>query len=132
MKINPKVLSIPPYMSTTWSNISSMHVKEEAGAFRLIVLLKDGPQVEIPNLDRDTVTAIFNAHAQFAEERVLPILPQKILEDAPLSFNTPSQGDGNIIEAFGPSARHNPEQADLPPLPQEFSKESPRSLRLSG
>jgi len=121
MKITSKVLSIPPYISTTWGNISSMHVKEELGTYRLIVHLLDGPQVEIPNLDCGTIDAIFNAHAQFAE--VAP-LERNVLEDAPISFTLPLKGDTdrNVIEAFGPTAQHNPEQADLPPLPPQVLK----------
>jgi hypothetical protein len=123
MKFTAKVLSIPPYISTTWENISSLHVKEELGTYRLIVLLKDGPQVEIPNLDRISIEAIFNAHAQFSEERPLASQDMKA-EDAPISFTLPlkGEGDGNVIEAFGPATQHNPEQADLPPLPQSVLK----------
>jgi len=124
MKITSKVLSIPPYISTTWGNVSSLHVKEELGTYRLIVLLKDGPQVEIPNLDRGAIDAIFNAHAQFTEERALETLPRKVVEDSPISFSLPlkGDGDGNVIEAFGPTTQHNPDQADLPPLPPNVLK----------
>jgi len=119
MKITSKVLSIPPYISTTWSNISSLHVKEELGTFRLIILLSDGPQVEIPNLDRQTIDAIFNAHAKSTEELTIGIQTRKALEEVPLSFSLPmkTDGEGGMIEAFGPATQHNPEQADLPPLP---------------
>jgi hypothetical protein len=124
MKITSKVLSIPPYISTTWGNISSLHVKEELGTYRLIVLLKDGPQVEIPNLDRGAIDAIFNAHAQFTEECALETQARKVVEDSPISFSLPLKGDvdGNVIEAFGPTTQHNPDQADLPPLPPNVLK----------
>jgi hypothetical protein len=120
MKIGSKILSIPPYISTAWSNISSLHVKEELGTFRLIVLLNDGERVEVPNLDRDSIDAIFNAHAQFEEEKS-EIQTQK-LSDFPLSFSLPMKGDGDVIESFGPTTQHNPEQADLPPLPPGILK----------
>ncbi len=124
MKITSKVLTIPPYISTTWENISSLHVKEELGTYRLIVLLKDGPQVEIPNLDRGAIDAIFNAHAQFTEESALETHARKVVEDSPISFTLPlkADADGNVIEAFGPTTQHNPDQADLPPLPPNVLK----------
>ncbi len=119
MKITSKVLSIPPYISTTWTNVTSLHVKEESGAYRLVILLQDGPQVEIPNLDRSTIDVIFHAHAQSAEDRTVEIPTEKTLEELPLSFTLPlkNEGSGAVIDAFGTPTQHNPEQADLPPLP---------------
>jgi len=113
MKINPKVFSIPPYLSTAWDNISSLHVKEEAGVMRLIVLLHDGPVVEIPNLSREEIHAIFEAHAQFIERQEA----KKPSEEASLSFSLPAREQGNVLDSFGPPTQHNPDQADLPPLP---------------
>ena len=124
MKITSKVLSIPPYISTTWSNISSMHVKEESGTFRLIILLNDGPQVEIPNLDRQSIDTIFHAHAQYSEDRTSAIELPKTNEESPISFTLPLSADGmgNTLEGFGPAVQHNPDQADLPPLPEGVLK----------
>lgn len=120
MKITSKVLSIPPYISTTWTNISSLHVKEESGTYRLVIMLHDGPQVEIPNLDRNLIDEIFHAHAQSAEEpSSVEMQTRKIAEEFPLSFTLPlkNEGTGTMIDTFGNPTQHNPEQADLPPLP---------------
>ncbi len=116
MKITSTILSIPPYLSTTWKNISSLHVREERGAFTLIVLLQNRVQVEVPNLKKDAIDEIFEAHARSAEEQVIP----KIFE-GPFSFSLPLKGD-SPIEGLGSSIQHNPEQANLPPLPPDVLK----------
>lgn len=101
-----------------------MHVKEESGAFRLIILLNDGPQVEIPSLDRDSIDKIFNSHAQYSEDNSMLIEAQKSSSESPISFTLPLSADGmgNTIEGFGPATQHNPDQADLPPLPEGVLK----------
>lgn len=101
MKITPKVLSIPPYLSTTWKNISSLHVKEEKGSFTLLAILQSGVQAKVPNLSEVEVNAIFEAHAHYAEGK---------------------NKDPNSIESLASSMQHNPEQANLPPLPPDVLK----------
>ncbi|HSX38834.1 MAG TPA: hypothetical protein VLE95_08445 [Chlamydiales bacterium] len=113
MKITSKVLSISPYISTTWENIISMHQKENG----LVIILKEGPQVEIPQLTGDAIELIFNAHARYVSESQLPA-PQK--ESFSLSFPTKESGD--LLEAFGTTAQHNPEQSNLPSLPPGLLK----------
>jgi hypothetical protein len=114
MKITSTVLSIPPYLSTTWSNVSSLRIHEERGTLRLIIVLRDGPQVEIPNLSKDSIEAIFDAHAQYTEEDG----GKKQKEELPFSLTLPFKNEGgDTLEAFPPTVQHNPDQADLPPLP---------------
>lgn len=121
MKITPKIFSVPPYLSTTWKNISSLHVKEEGGAFRLVVVMHDGPVVEIPGLGRSDIHTIFEAHARFAEADSEEQHPVKTEES--LSFTLPFMKDGKqLSESFGASAQHNPDQSDLPPLPEAVLK----------
>lgn len=111
MKITPLILSIPPYISTTWKNIISLHTREGAHGFLLAVLLQNGVQIEIPGLDHKTIAAIFEGHALFAKAE------NELLKGS-VQFALPLQGEGGMIDAFGQNIQHNPEQSDLPPLPQ--------------
>lgn len=127
MKITASILSIPPYLSTTWKNISSLHVREENGAFTLIVLLQNRVQVEVPGLDKQTIDAIFDAHARSAEEHALAKNPL----EGPFSFSLPLRADGPI-DTLGSSMQHNQDQANLPPLPPEVLKKITMIARAFG
>ncbi len=122
MKISPRVLSVPPYLSTAWNNISSLHVKEEAGAFRLVVILKDGPVVEIPALRSQEIHEIFDAHARYSEAEENPTETQPPKIEEALSFTLPFKDGKALPESFASAAQHNPEQADFPPLPPTVLK----------
>src|SRR3989339_1424676 len=67
MRINHKVLSIPPYVSTSWKNISSLQSKKDNEQHSLLVYLQDGSCILIPNLEEVVVQAIFAAHAKYME-----------------------------------------------------------------
>ncbi len=120
MKLTENILSIPPYISTTWGNIASMHVKEESGTLRLIISLCSGHQVEIPTLSRDAIQQIFDAHAQYTNTEAIDSsvqwaqIPLEIPNGFPNAFKGQSE---SLPEALGPLSQHNPEQSDLPPLP---------------
>lgn len=121
MKLTPKVLTIPPYLSTTWKAIASMHVQGKEGSFCLIVSLKTGQVIEVPALDKESVTKIFEAHVQYSgspsssqEPKPEPSNEGGVAE--PISFSFPFKGEGSIAEAFGTASQHNPEQSDLPSL----------------
>lgn len=129
MKITTTVLSIPPYLSTTWKNISSLHVREEMGSFVLIVLLQNRVQIEVPNLDKATIDAIFEAHARAADEAETPKLPSPV--DGPFSFSLPLN-PGGVIDSLGSSMQHNPEQANLPPIPPDVLKKITMIARAFG
>lgn len=63
IKINDKIISIPPYLSTSWSHISSLSMKDNL----LNIKLGDGSQIQIPNLSNDTIEMIFNQHAAYLD-----------------------------------------------------------------
>lgn len=117
MKITSKILSIPPYLSTTWRNISSLHIRPAGDLFTLVVLLQNQAQIEVPDLDKQTVDEIFEAHLRASGEEALPQFPT----DSPFSFSLPLTGSG-LMDAAGPSFQHTPEQANLPPLLPEILK----------
>lgn len=118
MKITSTVLSIPPYLSTTWENISSLHVREEEGSFTLVALLQNNVQVEAPGLDKAAIDAIFEAHARYAD----PAPAAKSPLDGPFSFSLPLNKGEGPINSLGAAMQHNPEQADLPPMEPEVLK----------
>lgn len=116
MKITSKILSIPPYLSTTWQNISSLHVKPEGSLFTLVVVLETQAQVEIPGLHKETIDEIFEAHAKSSETKPEAADPTQ----GPFHFSLPFNKDalGGLAD-INTSMEHNPDQADLPLIPNE-------------
>lgn len=112
MKITPKILSIPPYLSTHWSNIASLQLRSKNERSLLMITLNDGSQVEIPSMSQGDIDEIFQAHANFSEGET------SLLKNS-LSFTLPlkSTDEGAIIDPLSATMQHNPEQADLPPIP---------------
>lgn len=114
MQINDKILSIPPYISTSWKNIVSLQVEIKSSDLILIVELISGSRVEIPNLNKTTIDRIFKAHADYLDlgsKKNLP-LPQSL----GFSFPFPIPG----MDGFTSVLQHNLEQASSPDLPQEL------------
>lgn len=109
MQITDKILSLPPYISTSWKNIVSIHVETRPYGHVLLIELVTGSKVEVPNLDAKLMEKIFSMHALVLEKEGNPIATQTFA--IPLPFP---------IEGLTPTLQHNPEQADTPPLPPEI------------
>lgn len=138
MKINYKILSIPPFISTSWKNISSLHCEYKDSLLVLIVGLHNGTRIEIPHLESDVIEAIFVAHSKFLEQdqsnappknplntrapQGLSGLSSQSLSDSLTSnFGFPLLQIGpSGVENFGSVMQHNPEQSNAPDLPQEI------------
>lgn len=127
MKINSKILSIPPYISTSWRNIASLHVENHPPLFILVVTLLNGARIEIPHLESQIVDSIFTAHARFLEQEEKT--PPSKATKSPLNFTNQEHvlslgfplKNGLIgVEHFGSLLQHNPEQADSPDLPTDI------------
>jgi hypothetical protein len=129
MKINSKILSIPPFISTSWRNIASLHIENQHPTLILIVTLLSGAHIEVPHLEPTTIEAIFAAHARFLEQEEKTV-PSKIPPKAPLNFQSgvqeqifsmelPLKSGLANMEHFGTLLQHNPEQADSPDLPSD-------------
>lgn len=131
MKITPNILSIPPYLSTSWKNISMLQTIEEVGLFRLIVLLQNKTKVEIPHLSKDDVDKIFEAHAHYSAPETAVKSPYHPM-NGPFSFSLPIPSDGAIIDSLGSSMQHNEEQANLPPLAPDILKKIGTVARAFG
>lgn len=111
MKITHKILNIPPYISTSWENIKLLALDGP----NLVIILQNESRVVIPGIDKNTLTAIFDAHAKALEERTKP---GKIN----LSFGLPAQNflGSSGLEGLPQAMQHNPEQANMPDLPPEM------------
>lgn len=128
-KINDKILSIPPYVSTSWSNINTLHMKEIEGKPVLVVVLHNGTMIEVPHLEPSVVEQVFAAHGKFLEQEteqpssdsLKHFEPNRDSSDVSFSFGLPFKLNGNEgIENLGAFLQHNPDQGDAPNLPPEI------------
>ncbi len=109
MKINSKMLSIPPYISTSWENVLSLQLEELTG--NLIISLQNGGKVSIPHLSGETIEEAFNAHAEFIEHST------KKVESSMNSGMSFSLTPGGINpEHFRPVMQHDSNQKNSPDL----------------
>lgn len=107
MKINSKILSLPPYVSTSWRDVQSVHQNDGV----LVISLLNGENVVIPGLSESLIASIFSAHEAYLEEEALEdaMSPVKLFSTGNLAMDNV----GNMLQ-------HNPEQADAPDLPSEM------------
>lgn len=68
MKINQKILNIPPYISTSWKNVTALYVDSQKDKPVLNITLFNGTCVQIPNLQNCIIEAIFSMHSQHLEQ----------------------------------------------------------------
>ena len=106
-KFNTSVLSLPPYLSTSWKNVVSLQVASKPYGAVLIVELTTG-RVEVPHLDRETIEQAFKAHAEFLNE--------ESQTKQMTTFSVPLPG----FEQMSSVIQHNPDQADSPDLPPDL------------
>lgn len=133
MKINVRLLSIPPFISTCWSNVSALHMKGNI----LVVGLLDGDSIEIPGLNPEIVEKIFNTHASVLEHDDFPhsipianpMMHSKMSHPFPQSMipglhennpETPFRLTFASMDELGSVMQHNPQQAQAPDLPPEI------------
>ncbi|NGX42969.1 MAG: hypothetical protein K940chlam7_01259 [Chlamydiae bacterium] len=127
MKINKRFFSFPPYISTSWDNITALRIKEGT----LIVHLVDGETVHIPNLESETLETIFDVHTSILEEKEkTEPSKQQVQGEFPFQqFLGGSENSENMdlpfrfgissTDGFGAALQHNQAQADSPDLPPE-------------
>lgn len=124
MKYNDKFFSFPPFISTSWENVSAlgMNLNEQ-----MVFHLSNGDSITLPPLAPQEVDAIFLAHAAFLEKQVLkePLI-KKERPQPPFMPAAAQEGDFPIRFAFGSmdgssaALQHNPAQAGAPDLPEEM------------
>ncbi len=123
MKINAKILNIPPYISTSWEHVVSIQLEKTSG--NLIIQLRNGSPISIPGLRGDIIEEVFNAHSEFLEH------PSSLTSGGGLGIVMPSQV---MIEGLGPLPtvlQHTPEAKDTPPLPPGCNSSSIRRCSAS-
>lgn len=130
MKITPKILSLPPYLSTSWSQINAIYMKDE----NLVIRLADGTTISVPGLKAQEIEAVFAAHSTFIENSSSfpqenlqhPLLnmvnPQTMMTPQAKNFERMEAMHFNLdnMESFGSALQHNLEQAHMPNLPMEI------------
>lgn len=122
IKITPKGLSIPPYVSTHWSKIQSLHLKGNA----LCVSLQNGESLLIPNLPQEILRQIFQAHALFLDQELPSPLLTPLHGIEPLQSMFEQMTENSIRLAIGSLdgmemiTQHNPADRDAPDLPEEL------------
>jgi hypothetical protein len=125
VKINETILSIPPYLSTTWHQIASLHTIDQV----LFVTLFEGSTLQIPGLTPTEIDSIFNHHGAFLEkaeneEKNLPDLTDvaRALGEFSLGSSVVRFGFSHMTEdqMTNLSLEHNQADADAPDLPQEI------------
>jgi hypothetical protein len=119
IKITDKILSIPPYISTSWSRIAALHMKGGV----LAITLVDGDTLHIPNLNSETIHLIFQYHAVYLEkEQITTAHPDLSKLKDMMEQEEPSirLAFGSSLDGLGNMMQHNPSQADSPDLPPEI------------
>ncbi len=114
MKISEKILSIPPYISSSWKNIVSIQVEPRPFGHALIIELVTGSKVEIPNLERPTIEQIFAYHAKVVEADADKEGKENNLMTTIVPFPFPN------LEGLTQMIQHREEERDTPPLPSEM------------
>jgi len=107
-KINNSVLIIPPYISTNWSHVKAIYLRDDI----FYVSIKDGETVAIPHLSPEEIEKIFFSHAEYLDQ----IEPN----NDPMMKNVPLRISFGAVDGLGNIMQHNPEQADSPDLPKEI------------
>ncbi len=118
MKITTQILSLPPYISTTWGNVASLQVLNNETGPVLIVELVQGGRVAVPGLSLDLIHKIFAIHSNALEiSSQVPSAPKGDLKS--LALNLPIKMFGDSLEKMESLLQHNPDQADAEELPPE-------------
>ncbi len=130
VKISDKLICIPPFISTTWDQISFLQSEKElmGTRFTLFLHLKDGKVVAIPELDASIVDIAFSAHIQHLERTNAP--KQDVQQKSPQGHLSHLMGEGiatfpirlgsaNGMEGIETAFQHNPAAAQTPNLPKE-------------
>lgn len=115
IKVTLKGLSIPPLLSTTWSNILSLSMNGND----LQVKLNDGSVINIPTLTPEQITLIFEKHEKFLETIEPAARPEKAFRLDIASMDDSGKLGFVAFDELGSMMRHDPAQADLPDLPSQ-------------
>jgi hypothetical protein len=132
MIINSKNLHLPPYVSTSWDQVASLHMQEQI----LNVTLNNGRVIVLPYLSKEITEAIFKAHADHLEQEITEkkqptsinplVLEQTMSPFAQSLANMEQNSDSpfrfgfSTLDGIGSSLQHDSRQSDAPDLPPEI------------
>ena len=131
--MSEKVISILPYISTSWSNIRSLYLEGSV----LVFSLMDDMKVEVPNLDDGTIKAIFDMHVKVSEKRDEVFKGELSMpSDATLAGKhiggVLGGGQFSDLENLGSMMQHNPQQSDSPDLPRDVLRKVSGIAKIMG
>jgi len=134
-KINHKVLSIPPYVSTSWKNVNALHVKEIEGKLLLVIILHNGTVIDIPNLDSELIQQVFTAHTSYIEQETRESESDKSEHPkkcggSMFPFGIPFQMGG--MDHISSLLQHNPEQSTASQMSTEVLKKITSVIKSLG
>ncbi len=139
VKIDEKLICVPPFISTTWDHVSFLQSEEEpeTGLFTLTIHLREGKTVCIPNLDSSLVDIAFSSHVNYLEtttsevvhakeggegkvlgnllQQLIGLSPEQI-GNMPIRFGISSPDTMSGMEAL----QHNVAHANAPDMPTEI------------
>lgn len=121
MKINSKVLNIPPYISTAWENVLTLQMEGNV----LIVCLKNDTKISVPNMPSNLIEEIFISHAEYLENQASTKQGSgSAAGNASQNFGFSPIGniplDAMNMENFTGMLQHDPNQREAAPLPTEM------------
>lgn len=130
MEINHKILSIPPYISTSWKNIISLKTEAKENLFDLSIHLQDGSSICIPNLEYHFIETLFFFHAKHLENEAVTSHPSSSFIFRPglnESALPPLLGDTfppliniKFLSKLSALCQHDAQNSDAPRLPEEM------------
>lgn len=109
ININHKILSIPPYVSTSWDNISSLRTERTEETINLEIVLQNGSKITIPAVDMTTIERVFTCHAKHLEESSVAV---QIPNTQVLSIT-----NLQLLSTLGGFCEHDPQNTNAPLLP---------------
>jgi len=118
MEISEEILSIPPYISTAWKNISALHLEGS----ELIITLQNGTSIKVPSQSSELLEKIFFTHADYLKNQTRKKRPKAPRKPAfeNFDFNLAMGPDLDGMPGISSMMQHNPEMADSPNLPKEI------------
>lgn len=130
MKVNEKILSLPPYISTAWIHVKAVHTEQN----QLVVTLNDQKTIAIPGLDKEVIAKIFDAHTRHLEQKGAANQPPPLQR----MLGLPSMPEATMRLALGDmqgvaiAMEHNSEMSGSPELPAEILEKIVEVTNLLG
>ena len=133
--LSDTVICIPPYISTSWNNIKSVHIDDNKS---LVFILNDSSKIAIPDLSAEVVQTVFEKHAMAMEknnrgggpiiegnkqnqERLTNLLSKFLkLFSSNQFMGLPIQIGVENSNGIVPIMSHDPTQSNAPDLPKEI------------